>query len=278
MKIKLAQSFLILSLVATFTTVGCQGTTSDKKATAAPTTAAAMTTNIKPADLNGLWMKTDYLNALRETHSPLLASEKLKNIAAFAFDASQTKGDSLAAGSSYNGHEGVACTVIFKAGKKPNSIQLLFEGEKLPCDATLENGELIIASYNKNDTIFRPSRYTQVSPTDVNLDNAMRIAAEQALFAGPWLLKNKTNPSAEYKMVQFGADDTLTNFPDFAKYDVLTDFMGENEGADQIYLFDGETPRPLILIFKHKGDSVDFFEKKNGRKGKLYAQLIRPKR
>jgi hypothetical protein len=219
--------------------------------------------------LNGVWVLTDYINAIEQTLSPLKAADKFQGVVTMIIDVGG-KSDSIEIHASWNNHEGYSFTTYFLAGQTQNSLKTNMPSynEKnnyyeLGYETINNETFLILYHYNSDNQIVDRQKYTKVLEKQQEKDVAwgLQYIVNKILFSGNYLLIDSTNFSTK---VNLKSDGSLTGYSEFKTYYVSTDFMGGpktnldelafNLHDEKIKWFAFTISRDTIYVYNTKGD------------------------
>ncbi len=180
---------------------------------------------------NGVWVLTDYIEAIEQTKSPLKSASILQGVVAMTIDAT-TKYDSIDVGASMNNHEGYNFSVYFKNGQTPSSLKTNIPNYEVESNfydlgyETINNQDfLFLYHYNTKNELIDKQKFTKVGENqkDKDLDLGIQFIVNEKLFSGKHLLID--NKKVVTKVV-LNSDGSLTGHSDFKTYYVFTDFLG----------------------------------------------------
>lgn len=212
--------------------------------------------------LHGMWVRTDYIQDLTRTQSPLHSANFLQGIDAMYIDTSKISGDSLEINASYNNHEGIPFHILFREGREPHSlpIDLSSLGDEV---VTYEivvpatpGGQLTMVTYDYQNHPKQRIAYTRIGdlPVSDNFYSAASQAAQQLLTEGTYRLL----PQGTF--VRMSADGSISGLADYDGYNVSTDFViPVANDLDNITFFRGQQ-RDTSLIFSVTGDTLFLYE------------------
>lgn len=212
--------------------------------------------------LHGLWVRTDYIQDLARTQSPLHSANFLQGIDAMYIDTSKVSGDSLEINASYNNHEGIPFHIVFREGREPHSfpIDLSSLGDEVVTYEivvpTTPDGQLTMVTYDYQNHAKQRIAYTRIGdlPTSDNFYSAASMAAQQLLTAGHYtLLPGGTS-------VHMAADGTITGLADYDGYNISTDFVIPIANDLDNITFYRQQQRDTSLIFSIAADTLYLYE------------------
>jgi hypothetical protein len=211
--------------------------------------------------LNGVWVLTDYINAIEQTKSPLKAADKLQGVVTMIIDAG-TKSDSIEVGASWNNHEGYNFTTYFIAGQNLNSLKTNIPDYdensnyyELGYETINNDNFLVIYHYNKASKLIDKKGFTKVADKQQDNDAAwgLQYIVNEKLFSGNYLLIDSTNSTTK---INLKSDGSLTGHSDFKTFYVFTDFMGGPETILDGVAFNLNEKNSKWFAFKINNDTT----------------------
>lgn len=229
--------------------------------------------------IQGVWVKADYLEKIKETKSPLAASSFASWITTLFINCDSIKGDELKVLAGYGNHDSGDVTIKFEHGKKPETI--LFDDHDL--SYTISNGDtvLFLPQFDERKKIYFSRKYVRVlskQPTD-NFGYGIYLAVNKAVIAGNYLF---TDTLGNKKKVRFNDDGKLIGFPDFYSYQINIDFNDLYDNLDVITL-QGKIKHFMSYSFKINADTLNLYTTKENADSislsidKLKYKLVREK-
>lgn len=211
--------------------------------------------------LNGVWVLSDYIAAIDQTKSPLLASEKLSGIVGMNINA-KINSDSTAVEASWNNHEGFDFQIYFQNGQNKNCLKTNipdFDGDanffEIGYQIINKRNYLILYRYNKSKKLLGQTLFTKVSENQLNtnVSSGIQEIINEKIFSGNFFLSNKTNAKIK---VNFLKDGTLIGLPSFNNYYVISDFLGGPKPIFDMIIFNTESENSKQFAFKILKDGV----------------------
>lgn len=206
--------------------------------------------------INGIWVKADYIEKIKQTKSPLEASGLTDDIMTMIIYADSVKNDSLIVASGCGNHEGCNVTIKFTPGKTPSSI--LFNGNDLTYriangDTTLYINEPPLAGKNKRLVKYIKSSVTR--PTE--LGSGLYRMVNQALVAGKY---NMTDSAGTVSKVSFSADGKVTGFLNASDYYINIDLNDDvMDNLDEIIFDPMQNKARLSYTYKIVADTLKLY-------------------
>ncbi len=241
------------------------------------------------AEMEGAWVKTDYLSIIEKTKSPVAAWESGGDVNGFNINFDNLKGDTLEFGINFGNHEGGSYFIYFPKTNENNSFPLSIEGykdintsEKTSYEMHLEPPFITLNQYDNQHKLFKSTKFTRVSKEKTSeISDGVDIAINSNTFEGKYLL-------LEDGREVFFDKKGKTNFLNFTKYDAWADFTGPDAPADGISLNVGnDFKNYLALLFEIKKDTIFLFEPMEEKdeydqsfitgKGQLKYRLVKQK-
>ncbi|TFF38006.1 hypothetical protein [Mucilaginibacter psychrotolerans] len=222
--------------------------------TAAPKTHStkALIAEFKPI-IQGVWVKSDYVDKVIATKSPLAAADLATGLTAMNISTGKIAGDSIIAEGGWSNHEGGDLILKFKPGKKKSTIQLG------PGDLgySIQNGDTILTTYwpddNKN---IIATRYRKVAIKSAEgFAQGTFQTINKGLIAGSYSFKDTTGTTST---VIFRTNGTLSGFFAFKQYHVNIDLNSDvMDNLDEIS-FDYKAS--TSYSFKFIGDTLKLYD------------------
>jgi hypothetical protein len=214
--------------------------------------------------IQGHWVRNDYLSLLEVTKSPLLARTGAEGIASMVFDVSNLEGDSLAVGMNFNNHEGGEFYLFVDKLVENQKSYLL----KMPSNDGATNSYCgIQLEYAKDTTLLlieydaaqKPSavfRYTCISHAKNLPVDAVQYALNQRLLEGTYRIEDTK------QLVTFSRDGKVQNWTNYAQYAANTDFVVGNWHTDLLsfYRKEADFSGATDFAFTINGDTLRLYE------------------
>lgn len=210
---------------------------------------------------NGVWVSTDYINAIEQTKSPIKASEKLIGIVSMILDGTSAS-DSVEVFASWNNHEGYSFTTYLNKDQKSNSFKTNITDideqsnfYELGYETINNETFLFLYHYNKSSKFIDKKRYSKVAEKQLENDPSLGLQyiVNEKLFSGNFLQIDNKKAS---KKVIFKSDGTLTGSSDFTTYHVFTDFMGMPKTNIDRIVFNLDSKNSKSFAFKKENDTT----------------------
>ncbi len=185
-----------------------------------------------PDNLGGYWVNDTWWQELKNTKSPMKASEKAGDVAAAIFHQDSTK---WLVDLSYNWHEGQQLTVRSKDG----ALQVYD-----PLNATVHQSKLVPKP--DGSMLFDATPMVRLGDAYTGFN-----VIASTLVGGQYDLGGKA--------VVFNPKGTVVGLEDYYRYEILLDYVAEDVHADQIMLSkEGRTPE--FYTFKFEGNHLQLYE------------------
>lgn len=217
--------------------------------------------------LNGVWVLTEYIQAIEQSKSPLKAADKLKDVVTMIIDADM-HADSLKILASWNNHEGFDFMTNFELGQYPNSLKVNivdYDNKsnfyELGYEINNKDTFLLIYHYNKTKQLLDKKGFTKVvnHQKDNDVSQGLQYMVNEKLFSGNYILLNSENSSTK---VDFKNDGSIIGFPDFKSYYVFTDFLGGPEAVLDEIAFNLHENNSKSFAFKISNDTTYLYSTK----------------
>lgn len=200
-------------------------------------------------DLNGAWLKLSYIDALRNTKSPLLSHKQLSGFSEIQFN---LENDTVAVFISLGNHEGDWLSIDVSSYPfvlKVSNYSDLFDGDtsvlvSIEKDTLfLRSKKKIFCSYLRWDTLTRSS-----------VGVAIHRFTNGFLFGGEYQFHSNKSGRQDGQ-VRFSPDGKLTGLPAYNAYDVVTDFLMAEDTVDLLALYSKNKVEPELWRY-WLGDTI----------------------
>lgn len=216
--------------------------------------------------INGVWVMTDYLDALAATKSPKAASSKLEGIVSMEINTSEIQGDSLIVAGSWNNHEGYVFNIYFRQGQDAQSLVTTHPYNDFGTDFhelsyAVENKDtlLLLKRYNKDKQLQHTRKFRKVTgpQTADSEPYGLQYMANKVLLSGKYLAIDEKGTSTNIELTD---DGMAKGFGKHTTYYIYTDFLGnELTNLDEMS-FDPFTKTQKPYVFEIKGDTVLLYQ------------------
>ena len=239
----------------------------------------ALIDEFKPI-IQGVWVKSDYLEKIKQTKSPLAADNLAYGMTALYIRTDSIKIDSLIVPDIADNHDGSYWTLYFRKGKKKNSV-LLGPGE-LTYNIKHKDTCLFISYYDKelkkniNTKYIRTYKFT---PSN-DFGNGIDYYINKILIAGQY---NLYDDNGLISKVEFKDDEKLSGFFNFKTYKINIDMHSETQATLDEIFFQGENKVHGSFAFKFNADTLNLYTTKENADSvsssidKLKYKLVREK-
>jgi len=265
-------------------------TTKDGTVTAKPVASnIKLIEKFKPV-IQGEWVRTDYINGLKQGKTPYELRHKLDGIAEMSIQIQNKDVDSTWVGYSLNNHEGANFEIYYKVGHSSDRLKTNQPAEIYEMNGTCELGykisgkdtNVFVYHYNKKGTLTLTEKYIRVPRyKSVDTNNAawgIDYVTRKIIASGKYLA---TDSLANTFSVDFNENGNVVGFANYKTYDLATDFNGgPANDQDQLY-FDMLTKQQDQFLFKLKADTLSLYsvalseDSTQLRFGKLRYKLVR---
>lgn len=216
--------------------------------------------------INGEWIKSDYMDEIAKTRSPLKAWPKAFSITGIGIDVDSIKGDSVSIGINYTYHEGNSLTLKFRKGRAPNAVPFYsnlgdIDNRTFELGYQIANGDtaLIVYTYNSKGKLESRDRFTRLIANPETTNNQTTEASyyriNQLVMAGSYQLTDSLN---NHIKVEFKSNGTITGLPPFDSYSLGIDFMTPPNEADVVYFKVGEKNSDSY-IYRFNKDTLNLY-------------------
>ncbi|WP_345221528.1 hypothetical protein [Hymenobacter koreensis] len=272
-------------------TLGCQRSQPDTEnaspqaVTDPATTPAAMAQRLSPL-LRGVWVRTDYVEAVQRTRSPLAAAGRLRGVVALSINPARRRGDSLLVEANLNNHEADQLTAYFRPGRTAMSLPT----NRVDYERSGGFYELTV-SVNGPDTTLLWQRYTKSERPLETLafqrvrglttapgasGEAVQRVVNAQLLAGAYAATDSTGRRSQVRLLPNG---TVQGLPGIRSYRVATDFVVTLANDRDNMVLNAGTKRPQLCTYGFRGDTLRIYAARivepELRQGALRYTLVR---
>lgn len=216
---------------------------------------------------SGVWVLSNYLQAIQQGKSPLAAAKLLEGEVALVID-SVNSSDSVQVRVNLNNHEGYPIMAYLKPGITANSVKTnnpdydhAENFYELSSPQSNDQARLYLNHYNAKNELIDKKEYVKIAnsqPTE-DLSWAIQQVVNQHILVGNYVLLDAANKAVK---VSFKIDGQVSGLDQYKSYALTTDFLGGPEATfDQIYLSLNEKTHSLYG-FKIKGDTTLLYQVK----------------
>jgi hypothetical protein len=225
----------------------------------------------------GVWVKSDYIDKVRQTKSALASVDLVTGMSGISIDTNLLRGDSMLVNVSWDNHNNGEVSLKFRLGKNPNTLQ--FGEDEL--GYSIANGDTTLLLYQAYKGVLHKTPYRKVFNTnpEENVSYAINYAINKALLAGDYLLTT----GKQTEKVTFTPNGEVVGLPGVKSFQVDTDMKyGTMQNVDQL-TFDSFTSHEQTFAYVIKANTLSLFEVKPNSKqtllaiGKLKYNLVRVK-
>jgi hypothetical protein len=212
----------------------------------------------------GVWVKSDYIEKIKQTHSVLAAVDLVTGITGMQIDSSLLSGDSLEATVGWDNQNPGNVALSFKPGKNPAAVK--FGEDEL--GYSIANGDTSLILYQVYQNQLFKTLYHKILnvSADRNVSDGINYAINKALIAGEYLF---TFGPKKVSKVTFTADGEVTGLEGFKKYFMENDLKpGPLKNLDLI-IFDEFSNKRATYSYLFKGNTLELYETKPNEKATL---------
>lgn len=215
--------------------------------------------------LHGVWVPSDYIDAIVKTKSPLKSSEELAFISEFIIDTSAINADSIHVDMALGNHEGSDFILFFKQGQNKTSLLTSISGFENEADSyelgyiTGSNDtSLLLYHYDKNKKLVDKTKYIKVSGVEPghSIEDGFEYIVNQKLISGSYIV---TDTIGTGRLVSLDNEGNITGFPGSKTYYIITDFVAESEKITDQICFDIQTANQKCYGFNINNDTINLF-------------------
>jgi hypothetical protein len=236
------------------------------EAAALLTPAATATLQRVSPFMRGVWVKTDYLAAIKRTRSPFAASSKLTDIVALSIDPRQAAGDSLVIGASLNNHEGASFSALLRQGLQLTSLPVTWPDYVQPTNfyelsyrITASDTAVLLNKYNPQKRLLQSVQFSRVPGvpfSETSPSDGLQYFVNRQLLAGTY---TATDAKGNKKQVQFSPTGQVTGLDGFREYYLATDFAVTMENNLDNIIFDIGTKRQQDFVYTISQDTMRLY-------------------
>ena len=224
----------------------------------------------------GVWVKDDYIQKIKQTHSVLAAVDLVSGITGLQIDTARLTGDSLLVPVGWDNHNPGTVTLKFKPGKNPQAVK--FGEDEL--GYSILNGDTTLIRYQLYKGVLYKTPYRRAMKVDhdENVSYAINLAINKALIAGNYSL---TDARGQAHQVTFTAGGSVTGLAKFSKYVIENDLEFKPLNNLDLITFDVFTNKQTAFSYVFKNNKLELYAVKPNAKGtlmmpgKLEYKLIR---
>jgi hypothetical protein len=212
----------------------------------------------------GVWVKSDYIEKIRQTHSVLAAVDLVTGITGMQIDSTLLNGDNLEVNVGWDNQNPGTVALSFKPGKNPAAVK--FGEDEL--GYSIANGDTSLILYQVYQKQLFKTRYHKILnvSADKNLSDGINYAINKALIAGKYLLIFGPKKVSE---ATFTADGQVIGIEGVKKYFIENDLKpGPLKNLDLI-TFDEFKSSEKTYAYLFKGDTLKLYEVKPNAKATL---------
>ncbi len=214
--------------------------------------------------IQGHWVRNDYLSLLEVTKSPLLSRTGAGGVTSMVFDASKLEGDSLAVQMNFNNHEGGEYFLFFNQliGTQKSYLFKMPSGDATEnpyCGIQLEYSKdttLLLIEYDAAQQPKAVFRYSCISHAKNLPVDAVQYALNQRLFEGTYRIEDTK------QTVTFSRDGKVSNWTNYTQYAANTDFVVGNWNTDLLsfYRKEADFSGATDFSFTIQGDTLRLYD------------------
>jgi hypothetical protein len=209
--------------------------------------------------IQGVWVKSDYIDKVIKTKSPLAAADKANGITTMYINTEKINGDSLSVDIGTGNHEGSEMILKFKPGKNKKTISFGYSD----LGYEINNGDTILVLYYfGKDKYFDPiTKYSKVLNKQSNddLGYGMNYIINKGLISGNYILHDSVG---NYSAVNFSDNGTVTGFFNYTKFNFNIDLHSDiRDNLDEIG-FDYDTKNNVSYSYKINNDTLNLYTTK----------------
>ena len=207
--------------------IGCRSKTkspstdSISSSVSAKDQSAELIQKFKPI-IQGVWVKSDYIDKVIKTKSPLKAMGEASGITTMVFNTDKISGDSLKVGVGWENHEGGELTLKFEQGLFKNSLKVYLGTDtsggfhEIGLSFDKRDTTLVLYHFNKHNKVIEKISYLKVyNHIGDDLGSAIHYIINKQIIAGTYSTKDSIGiPSP----VNFTTEGNISGFLGFKTY------------------------------------------------------------
>lgn len=254
------KNILFVALITTLF-LSCKSNTKTKSESTAINPAEIETGNLirkfKPI-IGGSWVKSDYIDKVIKTQSPLVAADLATGLTVLVIDTQSVKGDSLITSAGWGNHEGGNLVLKFTPGKTKRTIKLGNFDLGYYIRFRNDDTTLVLYDYNPEKNTTTTTRYIKaLNKKTKDLGDGMDYLVNKALIAGKY---TATDSSGTQRNVSFTDRGGVSGLLNFLTYNIQNDFNGgPMTNLDEI-IFDLYSPQQKRYTFKIARDTLKLYD------------------
>jgi len=246
----------------------------------------ALIKKFKP-NIQGVWVKADYISEIAKTNSPLKAFTKAGNITTLIIKPELIRGDSLLIDVGYGNHEGGNLIIKFKKGHLANAILAYNPGNNINDGfyelnyAVKKDTTLTLFTFDKDKKPVDSTRYVRVfnNRSSKELGEGTDYIVNKTLISGNYILTDSLNRT---ERISFTNDGNVSGFSDFKTFYIAIDFTTPPNNLDEI-IFVLNSKKQKSFGYTITADTLKLFETTYTKDslqlvlGRLKYKLVRQK-
>lgn len=214
----------------------------------------------KPA-IEGMWVKTEYIDELGKTKSPLKSMPD--GIVEMHFDTDSIKGDSLLVPVGWNNHEGGQFILKFQAGISGNSLKAYIGTDtsggfhEIGISKLNKDTLLTLYHFDKQKKLIDKFYYKRIF-NKVGDGDATHYVVNKQTIAGKYVLKDSLG---KLSVVSFYNEGNVTGFQKFKTYSLAIDFNTPPSNLDEIFFDSDEySNKGISYSFRFIRDTLNLYQ------------------
>lgn len=221
------------------------------------------------SELNGDWVKTEYIESIRTTKSPSRSHNKIDGYSSLIIENAGDQQDSLSVGCSLNNHEGSQFTIYSELKKetryKTNLVDYENKGSYYLLDYSAKPSDTSIAllHYTKDNKLLKKTNYTRILAKPLSKGSAesgIQYIVNKEIFSGRY---RYTDSLGQTVNVTFRPEGIVSGLSGFHTYYIGTDFDGNDASAADLVGFDIYQDNKRYFVFERKGTKIFLYDYKD---------------
>lgn len=212
----------------------------------------------------GVWIKSDYIEKIRQTQSVLASVDLVVGITGMQIDTAAMTGDSLLVPVGWDNQNPGSVALRLKPGKRPGTFQ--FGEDEL--GYSVSGGDTALIWYQVYNKQLFTTSYRKIANVDPNknVSDGINYAINKALLAGSYTLKGATGKTSK---VTFTPNGAVTGLAGFRKYFIENDLKPGPLNNMDLITFDEFSNKRVVYHYVFEGNTLKLYEAKPNAKATL---------
>lgn len=217
--------------------------------------------------LHGVWVKSDYIEKIRQTKSVLAAVDLVSGVTGMKIDTTRLAGDSLNVNVGWDNQNPGELTIWFVPGKNPSAVK--FGLDEL--GYRIENGDTTLIYYQiYENKLYKTLYHKALNPNpDINASDGVNYAINKALIVGSYTIKS---PAGKPGNVMFNNNGEVTGMAGVKKYFIENDLKPAPLKNLDMITFDQFSATEKSYTYMIKGNTLELYDAKPNANGSLMVK------